>query len=223
MKCQEKQCQEKQRARQQNRQKFVCVRKGMVLRGVCRASMTVEAVFIIPLATMMIVLLIDMALYMRDLSVARALAERVAEDTRALILNDEEPRLHKVMYERKLERSIFERWFSDTASEDSDSMEDYLDELAEGRFWISRVDGRSIRAEDNCITVHIALKSDTEMPFFGKALTSRWFSDDITCRVNCEDIGMRTRIYSAVMETGMEIRGVNTILTKLSEIVNRLR
>ncbi|MBO4652510.1 MAG: hypothetical protein J5649_04250 [Lachnospiraceae bacterium] len=188
-----------------------------------RASFTVEAVFIVPLVTMIIVLLIDMSLYMRDLSVARTLAERVAEDTRALILNDEEPRLHKVMYERKLERSIFQRWFSNTAKQDADSMEEYLDELSEGRFWISRIESRSIRAEDDSVIVHISLKSDTEVPFFGQALTSRWFSDDVTCVVDCQDIGLRTRIYSAVMETGMEIKGLNTVLTKLSELVNRLK
>ena len=195
---------------------------GRVCRTV-RASFTVEAVFIVPLVTMIIVLLIDMALYMRDLSVARTLAERVAEDTRALILNDEEPRLHKVMYERKLERSIFRRWFSNTAKEDADSMEEYLDELAGGRFWISRIEGRSIRAEDDSVIVHISLKSDTEIPFFGQTLTSRWFSDDVTCVVDCKDIGLRTRIYSAVMETGMEIKGLSTVLTKLSELVNRLK
>ena len=93
-----------------------------------RASFTVEAAFIVPLIVILIVLLIDMALYLRDLSVAEVLAARVAEDTRALILNDEEPHLHKVMYERKLEQSIFKRWFSDTAKDDADSMDDYLEE-----------------------------------------------------------------------------------------------
>ena len=205
-----------------------CTQEGALgMRGngftMLRASFTVEAVFIVPLVTMIIVLLIDMSLYMRDLSVARTLAERVAEDTRALILNDEEPRLHKVMYERKLERSIFQRWFSNTAKQDADSMEEYLDELSEGRFWISRIESRSIRAEDDSVIVHISLKSDTEVPFFGQALTSRWFSDDVTCVVDCQDIGLRTRIYSAVMETGMEIKGLNTVLTKLSELVNRLK
>lgn len=205
-----------------------CTKEGALgMRGngftMLRASFTVEAVFIVPLVTMIIVLLIDMSLYMRDLSVARTLAERVAEDTRALILNDEEPRLHKVMYERKLERSIFQRWFSNTAKQDADSMEEYLDELSEGRFWISRIESRSIRAEDDSVIVHISLKSDTEVPFFGQALTSRWFSDDVTCVVDCQDIGLRTRIYSAVMETGMEIKGLNTVLTKLSELVNRLK
>lgn len=205
-----------------------CTKEGALgMRGkgftMLRASFTVEAVFIVPLVTVIIVLLIDMSLYMRDLSVARTLAERVAEDTRALILNDEEPRLHKVMYERKLERSIVQRWFSNTAKQDADSMEEYLDGLSEGRFWISRIESRSIRAEDDSVIVHISLKSDTEVPFFGQALTSRWFSDDVTCVVDCQDIGLRTRIYSAVMETGMEIKGLNTVLTKLSELVNRLK
>ena len=79
--------------RRQRKRERLSVEHGRVCRTV-RASFTVEAVFIVPLVTMIIVLLIDMALYMRDLSVARTLVERVAEDTRALILNDEEPRLH---------------------------------------------------------------------------------------------------------------------------------
>ena len=113
------------------------MRKGQC--GTVSGSFTVEAVFIVPMVTMIIILLIDMALYLRDVSVAETLAERVAEDTRALILNDEEPRQHKVMYERKLTKSIFRRWFTDTSSEDAESMEEYLTELSEGRFWISRM------------------------------------------------------------------------------------
>ncbi len=197
--------------------------KKMIRRCSWRASFTVEAVFIVPLLTMVIVLLVDMALYLRDLSAAETLAVRVAEDTRALILNDEEPRLHKVMYERKLEQSIFRRWFANTEEADAESMEEYLEELAEGRFWISKIEGHSVRAEDDRVIVHISLRSDSDIPLFGKALVSKWFSDDVTCSVNCEDIGLRTRIYSAVMETGSQITGVHTVLQKLSEIVNRLQ
>ena len=110
-----------------------------------------------------------------------------------------------------------------TKEQDEARTNEYLDELAGGRFWISRIEGRSIRAEDDSVIVHISLKSDTEIPFFGQTLTSRWFSDDVTCVVDCKDIGLRTRIYSAVMETGMEIKGLSTVLTKLSELVNRLK
>lgn len=197
------------------------MRKGQ--RGTVRGSFTVEAVFIVPMVTMIIILLIDMALYLRDVSVAETLAERVAEDTRALILNDEEPRQHKVMYERKLTKSIFRRWFTDTSSEDAESMEEYLTELSEGRFWISRIDSQSIRAEGGTITVHIRLCSDTEIPLFGKTLTSRWFSDDVESSVSFSDVVLRTRVYSAIMETGMNIVGVSTVMEKLSEIVNRFR
>ena len=199
------------------------LRRGAIRRGSIRASFTVEAVFIVPLVTMIVILLIDMALYLRDVSVAETLAERVAEDTRALILNDEEPRLHKVMYERKLTKSIFRRWFTNTNSEDAESMEEYLTELSEGRFWISRIDSRSIRADGGTITVRIKLCSDTGIPLFGKALTSRWFSDDIVRSASFSDVVLRTRIYSAIMETGMNITGVSSVMEKLSEIVNRFR
>lgn len=202
-----------------NRERLVCGE----LRGSMRASFTVEAVFIVPAVTMIIILLIDMALYLRDVSAAEALAERVAEDTRALILNDEEPRQHKVMYERKLTKSIFRRWFTNTDSEDAKSMEEYMTELSEGRFWISRIDSRSIRAEGGVITVSLKLCSDTETPLFGKALTSRWFSDDIECSVSFSDVGQRTRVYSAIMETGKNIAGVSSVMEKLSEIINRMR
>ena len=188
-----------------------------------RGSFTVEAVFIVPAITMIVILMIDMALYLRDYSVAQTLAERVAEDTRALVLNDEEPRLHKVMYERKLSGSIVRRWFQDTDDEDEETMEQYMEELCHGRFWISRIDGKSVRIGEGKVSVTLKFKTDTAMPFFGKALTAHWFSDEITCEVPCEDVGLRTRIYAAVIETGTQIKGVGTVLEKLSEIVNRLR
>jgi|GEM_PF-3535986 TadE-like protein. len=195
------------------------VRRG---KSSIEGSFTVEAAFIVPLVTMILVLLIDMALYMRDLSTARTLAERVAEDTRALVLNDEEPRLHKVMYERQLTQSVFQRWFAGTDREDADNMDDYLEELSGGRFWISRMDSHSVRVEDGSVVVRIALVSDTGIPMFGKSLTSRWFSDEIVCRIGCADIGFRTRFYAAAIETGTEVKGLSTVLTKLSELVNRL-
>ncbi|MBR6018597.1 MAG: pilus assembly protein [Lachnospiraceae bacterium] len=188
-----------------------------------RGSFTVEAVFVVPMITMIIILMIDMALYLRDYSVAHTLAERIAEDTRALVLNDEEPTLHKVMYERKLSGSIVRRWFRNTDAEDEETMEQYLEELCQGRFWICRIDGKSVRIGEGKVSVTMKLKTDTAMPFIGKALTTHWFSDEITCEMPCEDVGLRTRIYAAVIETGMQIKGVGTVLEKLSEIVNRLR
>ena len=187
------------------------------------ASYTVEAVFIVPFVSVLIVILVNMALYLRDVSAAEALAERVAEDARALILNDEEPRKKQVMYERKLKQSVFQRWFVGQKTEDANTMTEYLRELCEDRFWISRAEFCDVEIDGSEIRVRIRLVSDSEIPALGTALSKRWFSDEICRSIRCVDVPLRTRIYAAVMESGSQVKGIGTVLEKLSEIVNRLK
>ncbi len=186
-----------------------------------RGSYTVEAVFVIPLVTMIIILLIDMSLYLRDLTTARALAVRIAEETRALNLNDELPEYGRVLYERKVSRSIWSDWFGGTDDEDEEHMISRLREKTENAFWVSRAVSPVVEIGGGEVKVRFRLEGDFGIPLWGDA-GKRWFTDDVACSVDCRDTVMRTRIYSAIIETGEKIKGVSEILEKLGGILNRL-
>ncbi|MBR5712028.1 MAG: hypothetical protein IKX54_00355 [Lachnospiraceae bacterium] len=187
----------------------------------CCASYTVEAVFVVPFITMLVVLMIDMTMYLRDLGAAEALADRIAEETRALVLNDEDPELGKIRYERKFQRSIFARWFAGSDAEDAKEMTQRLRDQAEGRFWICKVQDAYVSVGGDEVCVHMKIAGNSILPMFGR-MTEQWFDDNITRKISCRNTRQRTRIYSAIMETGSQIKGVSTVLEKLSQLVNRL-
>lgn len=180
-----------------------------------------EAVFIIPLVTMIIILLIDMSLYMRDLTTARALAVRIAEEARALNLNDESPEYGRVMYERKIGRSIWSDWFVGTEDEDEEYMVSRLREKTDNAFWVSRAVSPVVEIGGGEVKVRFRLEGDFGIPLWGDA-GKQWFTDDVVSTVDCRDTVMRTRIYSAIIETGEKIKGVSEIMEKLGGILNRL-
>ena len=176
------------------------------------ASFTVEAAFVVPFITMIVVLLIDMTLFLRDVSVAGELASRIAEETRALVLNDEDPVTGVTRYERKFTQSFFARWFGNTDSADAAEMTGRLTELLENRFWICRAQDASVRISGGVVTVRLKLKA-----------TRQWFSEEVVREVTCRDTKRTARVYAAVMDTGSQIVGVKKVFETLSELVNRLR
>ncbi|MBO4627983.1 MAG: hypothetical protein J5645_08405 [Lachnospiraceae bacterium] len=192
-------------------------------RTAVEASFTVEAVFVIPFVTILTVLMIDMVLYLRDVSVANGLATRIAEETRALVLNDEDPELGKIRYERKFERSIFARWFQGTDDADAAEMTKRLRTLVKGRFWIADASEATVTVSGGVATVRIRLQGDSGVAMLGSLATKQWFSDVIVRKCSCSDPRRQTRIYAAIMDTGSQIAGIKTIFEKLSEVVNRLR
>lgn len=192
-------------------------------RAVVTASYTVEAVFVIPFVTILTVLMIDMVLYLRDVSVANGLATRVAEETRALVLNDEDPELGKIRYERKFERSIFARWFQGTDDADAAEMTERLRTLIKGRFWIATASEATVTVSGGVATVRIRLQGDSAVSMLGSLATRQWFSDGIVRQCSCRDPRRQTRMYAAIIDTGSQIAGIRTVFEKLSEIVNRLR
>lgn len=191
--------------------------------AVVTASYTVEAVFVIPFVTILTVLMIDMVLYLRDVSVANGLATRVAEETRALVVNDEDPELGKIRYERKFERSIFARWFQGTDDADAAEMAERLRTLIKGRFWIATASEATVTVSGGVATVRIRLQGDSAVSMLGSLATRQWFSDGIVRQCSCRDPRRQTRMYAAIIDTGSQIAGIRTVFEKLSEIVNRLR
>ena len=187
------------------------------------ASFTVEAAFVVPFITMIVVLLIDMTLFLRDVSVAGELASRIAEETRALVLNDEDPVTGVTRYERKFTQSFFARWFGNTDSADAAEMTGRLTELLENRFWICRAQDASVRISGGVVTVRLKLKADSGVSLLGSLATRQWFLEEVVREVACRDTKRTARVYAAVMDTGSQIVGVKKVFETLSELVNRLR
>jgi len=178
-------------------------------------------VFVIPFITMLVVLLIDMTLYMRDVFVAGSLADRVAEETRSLVLDDEDPGTGRIRYERKLERSIFARWFKGTEAEDAVEMTERLRKLSADRFWSCRVEDALVCVNGDVVSVQLRLRGNTVAPMLGNMSTGQWFSGRIVRECSCRNPRTRVRCYAAVIDTGSQVVGVKTVFEKLGAIVKR--
>ena len=188
-----------------------------------RASYTVEAVFVIPFITVLVVLMIDMTLYLRDVAAAASLAGQIAEEGRALTLNDVDPVTHRIRYERRLETSVFARWFQGTETKDAEEMTERLSKELKGRLWVCRAEDALVSIGGGKVRVQIRLSEGGAVPRMFGLTASRWFSDTITCEASCRDIRRQVRIYAAVMDIGSQVVGLSSVMEKLGSLVARFR
>ncbi len=188
-----------------------------------RASYTVEAVFIMPIVTIVIVLLVEMGLYQRDLLTAEMIASRVTEEARAYRIHAVDPYSDRVIYDYLKPGNIVTEWLKKDRSGEEEYLRQYLDSLLEDSFWIATVDACSVEFENNRANVTVSIHSDVISGPLSVANRNAMMSDTVCYTADLSDIAEKNRIYGAVMETGKQVKGVDEIMTLLGRLIDRLQ
>lgn len=188
-----------------------------------RASYTVEAVFVMPIVTMVIVLLVEMGLYQRDLMTAEMIAGRVAEEARAYRLHAVDPYSDRVIYDYLKPGNIAAEWLRKDRSAEEEYLKQYMKSMLEKSFWVASVDACSVEFENSKVNVTVSIHSDVISSPLPIADRNTIMSDTVCYTADLADAAERNRIYGAIMETGKQVKGIDEIMTFLGKLIDRLQ
>lgn len=187
-------------------------------RRMLGGSYTVEAAFLVPIITGMIVVLIGASMYLRDITLVQSVVAEVSEKGRMLVQHEVLPGTNEILYERELKEGIFSRLLGDSNREDEALLLRELEAGLKGRMWLSRCINKKIDIEAGELEISLVVQAGVPTLLFGTGLNS-FFRRTVSERTELAGVEEKTRIYSAIVETGMRIKGVEKVIDGLSALI----
>ncbi len=188
------------------------------MRTTVDGSYTVEAAFLVPIITGIVVLLIGAAMYLRDITLAHSVVAEVAEKGRMLVQHEVLPGTDEILYERELKEGIFTRLIVDTDNEDEALLLRELEDSLKGRLWIGSCINKQIDIEDGKLEISLVVRTGVPTALLGEGLNA-FFRRTVSSTTDLQGVDEKTRIYSAVVETGMRIKGVRKVIDGLTALI----
>lgn len=192
------------------------------MRKQLKASYTVEAAFIVPLCTMVIILLIGQTLFYRDVLAAERVAMCAATEGGRYRLVAASLGKDGLNYNRFAESGILKNNGTGRRMRDEEEIEEYAAELLKGKLWFAT--GGSITADiqgDN-VTVSISVDAaDSVKGLFRYGMFSL-FHRKVSVTVPVQDIPTDNRLVTAAWDTGMRIEGFSEFLEKIQGLLGKL-
>ncbi len=182
-------------------------------------SYTVEAVFLMPMITVIVFLLILVAMFLRDVSVARSIAYEALLEGRQLVECDVIPGTDDTMYERTLQNGIFSRILRDTYEEDAGVTTSYFGKNLVNRLWIGEFRNVDVDVTESKIQVTVSVVASGPFAGLWEWIPGGFFSEEIVFEEDWHDVSEKTRIYTAVVRTGLRIKGADAVISGLRKLL----
>ena len=186
------------------------------------ASYTVEAAFIVPLCTMIILLLIGQTLFYRDVVTAERIAMTAAQEGVQYRLTSSALGGAKLEYARFLNEGILQSYATALRIKDEEAIEEYAAELLRGKLWFAYGTGVSAEIQGNDVTVTITVDAADAVKYLFRYGNAPLFHRKASVTVRGQDIAMDNRMITAAWDTSTRISGLSEILGKLQNLLGKI-
>lgn len=186
------------------------------------ASYTVEAAFVVPICTMVVLLLIGQVLFYRDVVVAERVAMSAAEEGARYRLYAALPGKTALSYERFRKEGVLQSGSSEVRSQDERTIAGYTEELLQGKLWFACQGKVTVDIQGNYVNVSFAVDapySVTDLFGYGKRSV---FHRMVSVTAEGQDIAEDNRVILTAWETASRIRGLSEILGKLQTLLGKI-
>ena len=179
------------------------------------ASFTVEAAFIVPLVIGLLFLMMSAALYLRDVTVARAILTKAVSQGAAFLNYNVYPDNDYVFYERMLDEGFFSRLFRDDDSEAEQILSVYLQEQLSGAFLFAEPEEVVVRVDGGMLRMSCILNGANGLWGSGSLGIGDFFHQKVEVSASCTDTTQWSRIVTTILRTGERIKGIRAVMEKI--------
>lgn len=185
-------------------------------------SYTVEASFLVPLCTLIILFLITQTLFYRDIVTAERVAASAAEQGIQYIGDCASVQSAGVDYARFYDNGLIRRFSNDVTAKDEKTIADLASRLLEGRLWFANGRGVTAEAKDGKVTVRMTVEPDDRIKalFFGFGI--KLFRREVSVTREQKNLPVTNRITTAAWLSGKKVKGLSEVLTKTEELFGKL-
>ncbi len=185
-------------------------------------SYTVEASFLVPICTLVILFLITQALFYRDIVVSERVAASAAEQGAQYIGECASVQTAAVDYARFEDNGLFRRFSDSGTARDEEAVAKLAAELLDGKLWFATGRGVSAEAKNGKVTVRMTVEPDDRIKalFFGFGI--KLFRREVSVTKERKNLPVINRVAAASWETGKKVKGLSETLAKAEELFGKL-
>lgn len=185
-------------------------------------SYTVEASFLVPICTLVILFLITQALFYRDIVVSERVAASAAEQGAQYIGECASVQTAAVDYARFEDNGLFRRFSDSGTARDEEAVAKLAAELLAGKLWFATGRGVSAEAKNGKVTVRMTVEPDDRIKalFFGFGI--KLFRREVSVTKERKNLPVINRVATASWETGKKVKGLSEALAKAEELFGKL-
>ena len=185
-------------------------------------SYTVEASFLVPICTLVILFLITQALFYRDIVVSERVAASAAEQGAQYIGECASVQTAAVDYARFEDNGLFRRFSDSGTARDEEAVAKLAAELLDGKLWFATGRGVSAEAKNGKVTVRMTVEPDDRIKvlFFGFGI--KLFRREVSVTKERKNLPVINRVAAASWETGKKVKGLSEALAKAEELFGKL-
>ena len=183
-------------------------------------SFTVEAAFVVPMVIFVCVLVIYTALYLHDVTVARAGLGEVLSDAGAYTAWDVSPGSTKVIYEYRLERSLFSALTADDSGDRESIILEYAKKRLSEGLLVSSITEVGVDISDAEISISFEI-SGARNSLIAAFMPEMLFRKNLSGKTARDDNTIPNRLVTATLRIGKKIKGAETVIDKLNELLER--
>lgn len=178
-----------------------------------RCSYTIEAAYIVPLCTMIIMLLLTETLFYRDILTTEGVALKAVDEAARYVQHSAKPGEAAIDYSH-LKRGVFAELRRTHYSEEN-VLTGYVEERLRNRLWISVCGAADVRISGDRISVSVRLHGRDELRYLFRYLPSGLFLREISVSTKVESLSETNRLVVAAWDSGTRIKGVSGLLEKI--------
>ncbi len=187
-----------------------------------KASFTVEAAFIIPLVSGVLLLLISTALYFRDVTVAKAILMKEVSQGASFLNYDVYPDTDYVLYERMLAEGFFTRLLQKDDKEAEQILAAHLQERLASAFFYAEPEDIEVSVDGGTLRMRLVLDGKKGLWGLGSFGMEKFFSQEVEASASCTDMTQWSRIVTTILRTGERIKGLQAVMEKIRQFLSWL-
>ena len=186
------------------------------------ASYTVEATFIVPIVTMIVVLLISETLFYRDILTAERVAMSAAENGLRYSLNDASLGKADWDYSHLTEAGVGRTLLRYNTNKDKYKIEEYASKKLEESLWFAVAGPVTTEIDGDEVRVSFMLLAQDDILAVFRPLNIGLFHRNISVTEYGHDAPGTNRLLIAAWETGEKTKGVSEFLGKIETLMEKV-
>jgi hypothetical protein len=186
-----------------------------------KGSLTVEAAFVMPIVIFIIFATIYLAFYLHDRCVIQAMLDKTLHKAGISIKHASDIETGEVDYENIGDRGVFYLLFGNNNQEET-QIKEYLQQELTGRLFLCKI--KSVEVEVNNFNLSVIVKAETDISLSGiKGLIDPLSLIKMEGNYPIHNPAESIRRFEIIIDTGSQIKGVDTLKSKIEEFLVKLK
>jgi hypothetical protein len=185
----------------------------------CKASITVEAAFVMPIVILTVFALLYLSFYLHDFCRIQGAIDMTLHRAGLIMKHESELATAKIDYEHIKDQEIFDLWQEDSKEEEQELQVYLRRELSKGLF-LTKVADIEVTVESSRLSISVRTNTSISIPWVRELMDSNSHSV-ISGEYPIHDPAETIRVCEVILDTASQIKGVDELKNKIEEFFRK--